>query len=383
MRRLRLKLCVLAALLVSFPTILLPLPHVASTTAWAARPSGLVRWAGVAAAIPWHAGSSTLLAVLAAAHAARRLWRPRRASRRRRDPGADRQSRGPARQIGACSTVKIGACSTMGRVLRTGMILLIVLVGLLTVVWLLQRRLIYFPDTAAPPAGSGLPGAQEITLRTEDGLALSAWHVTPTGADRGVTVLVMPGNAGSRALRAPLARRLAAKGLGVLLLDYRGYGGNPGNPSEEGLISDARAARAYLVGHGVPADRLIYFGESLGAAVATRLAIEQPPGALVLRSPFIDLAAVGSRHYPLLPVRLLLWDRFPVTKLIDQVQVPTAVVYGSADMIVPPEQSAAVAAAAGDPVRVIEVVGADHNDAALLEGNELVAAVVDLARSLS
>ncbi|MGH3602849.1 MAG: alpha/beta hydrolase [Pseudonocardiaceae bacterium] len=268
----------------------------------------------------------------------------------------------------------------MERVLRAGLVLLVVLVATLTAVWLLQRRLIYFPDPAVPPpAGSALPGAQEVTLRTEDGLALGAWHVAPTRADRGITVLVTPGNAGSRVARAPLARRLAAKGLAVLLLDYRGYGGNPGSPSEDGLIKDARAARVYLLNHGVPAQRLIYFGESLGAAVATRLAAEQPPGGLMLRSPFTDLAAVGSRHYPLLPVRLLLRDRFPVTELIGQVRVPAAVVYGSADTIVPPEQSAAVAAAAGGPVRVVEVVGADHNDAALLEGNELVAAVFDLA----
>ncbi|MGH3947156.1 MAG: alpha/beta hydrolase [Pseudonocardiaceae bacterium] len=269
-----------------------------------------------------------------------------------------------------------------GKVLRAGLVLLVALVALLTAAWLLQRRLIYFPDTAVPPPGSVLPGAREITLRTEDGLALGGWHVAPTRADLGITVLVMPGNAGSRALRAPLARRLAAKGFAVLLVDYRGYGGNPGSPTEEGLITDARAARAYLLGHGVPAQRLIYFGESLGAAVATRLATKQPPGGLVLRSPFTCLADVGSRHYPLLPVRLLLRDRFPVTELIGQVQVPTVVVYGSADTIVPPEQSAAVAAAAGGPVRTVEVAGADHNDAALLEGNELVAAVLDLARQL-
>jgi hypothetical protein len=271
----------------------------------------------------------------------------------------------------------------MERVLGAGLVLLVVLVALLAAVWLLQRRLIYFPDTAVPPAGSVLPGAQEITLRTEDGLALGAWHLSPTGADRGITVLVTPGNAGSRALRVPLARRLAAVGFAVLLLDYRGYGGNPGRPSENGLITDARAARAYLVEHGVPAQRLIYFGESLGAAVATRLAVEQPPGGLVLRSPFTSLAAVGSRHYPLLPVRLLLRDRFPVTELIGQVRVPTAVVYGSADTIVPPEHSAAVAAATGGPARAVQVVGADHNDAALLEGNVLIAAVLDLARSLT
>ncbi|MDT7711705.1 MAG: uncharacterized protein QOG46_394 [Pseudonocardiales bacterium] len=272
---------------------------------------------------------------------------------------------------------------TMDRVLGAGLVLLVVVIALLAAVWLLQRRLIYFPDSMIPPAGGVLPGAQEVTLRTEDGLALGAWHLAPTGADRGITILVTPGNAGSRALRAPLANRLAAAGFAVLLLDYRGYGGNPGSPSENGLITDARAARAYLADHGVPAERLIYFGESLGAAVATRLAVEQPPGGLVLRSPFTSLAAVGSRHYPLLPVRLLLRDRFPVTELIAKVTVPTVVVYGSADTIVPPEQSAAVAAAAGGPVRAVPVVGADHNDVALVEGNVLLAAVLELARSLT
>ena len=264
-----------------------------------------------------------------------------------------------------------------------GLVLLAVVVAPLASVWMLQRRLIYFPEPAVPAAGSVLPGAREITLQTEDGLALGAWHVAPTGTDRGITVLVMPGNAGSRALRAPLARLLAAVGFAVLLLDYRGYGGNPGHPSEDGLILDARAARAYLVDHGVPAKRLIYFGESLGAAVATRLAAELPPGGLLLRSPFTSLADVGSRHYPLLPVRLLLRDRFPVTELISQVQVPTAVVYGTADTIVPPEQSTAVAAAAGGPVQAVPVVGADHNDPALLEGSVLLAAVLKLAGSLT
>jgi fermentation-respiration switch protein FrsA (DUF1100 family) len=267
-------------------------------------------------------------------------------------------------------------------VLPAGLLALAAVATPLTAVWLLQRRLIYFPDPAIPPAGSVLPGVKEITLRTGDGLVLGAWYVTPPGAQASVTVLVLPGNAGSRAMRAPLARRLVAKGLGVLLLDYRGYAGNPGRPTEQGLITDARAARAYLLDRGVPAHRLIYFGESLGAAVATRLAAEHPPGGLVLRSPFTNLAEVGAWHYPLLPVRALLRDRFPVIELIGQIRAPTVVIYGDADTVVPPQHSAAVAAAAGGPVRVVQVPGADHNDDVLLEGNELIAAVVELARTL-
>jgi fermentation-respiration switch protein FrsA (DUF1100 family) len=181
-------------------------------------------------------------------------------------------------------------------------------------------------------------------------------------------------------MRAPLARALAAAGLAVLLFDYRGYGGNPGSPSEQGLALDVRAARTYLLEQaGVPEQRLVYYGESLGCGVVAGLAVEHPPGALLLRSPFVDLAAVGSAHHPLLPVRSLLRDHYPVAQQVAGIAVPTTVVHGSDDTIVPPAQSRAVAAAAGQLHRVVEVPGADHNDAALLDGRLLISAVVELA----
>ena len=265
------------------------------------------------------------------------------------------------------------------------LVVVLVLALVLAAVWLVQRRLIYFPDrSAVPPAATVLPGARDVTVETADGLRLGAWLVPPPPGtpDRRAAVLVAPGNAGNRAGRAPLAAALAAEGLTVLLVDYRGYGGNPGRPSESGLAQDVRAARAYLVGPGgVPADRILYYGESLGAAVVTALATEHPPAGLVLRSPFTDLAAVGQEHYPILPVRLLLRDRFPVADLIGQVEAPTTVVviYGTADSIVPPEQSRTVAERAATPARVVAVDGADHNDISLLAGGQLVNAVVDLA----
>jgi uncharacterized protein len=248
------------------------------------------------------------------------------------------------------------------------------LVGL---VWALQRRLIYFPATAAvPPAGAVLPGARDVTLRTSDGLALGAWLVPPRSGDRNATVLVANGNAGDRSLRAPLAVALADRGLGVLLFDYRGYGGNAGHPSEAGLALDVRAALRFLVDDaGVPSDRIVFYGESLGAAVVAELAVEHPPAALVLRSPFVDLAAVGQQHYPFLPVRALLRDRFPTAEHVGRVAAPVTVVWGTADAMVPAEQSRAVAAAGH--ARTVEVGGADHNDRALLDGDRLVRAVVE------
>jgi fermentation-respiration switch protein FrsA (DUF1100 family) len=252
---------------------------------------------------------------------------------------------------------------------------------LLALLWAFQRRLIYLPFPAdVPPVATVLAAAHEVTLRTDDGLELGGWFVPASEPDGAIAVLVAAGNAGNRSLRAPLAAALAHHGLAVLLFDYRGYGRNRGRPTQAGLARDVRAALRFLTAEvGLPRDRLLYFGESLGAAVVTELATEEEPLGLVLRSPFVDLASVGRVHYPFLPVRSLLRDRYPVAEQLAGVRVATTVLYGSDDTIVPPEQSRAVAAAAGGPTRVVEIEGADHNDRALLDGAQLIEAVVELA----
>ena len=175
--------------------------------------------------------------------------------------------------------------------------------GLLVFVLLLgvfQRRLIYLPfGKPGTPATVGLRAAEEVTYPTEDGLTLGGWFVRREDPGPGPTVLFLPGNAGNRSYRAPLAAAMARGGISVLLVDYRGYGGNPGRPSEEGLARDARAALRYLRGRAdVDPDRIIYFGESLGTGAAVRLASEDPPAALILRSPFASLTDVGPLDDP-------------------------------------------------------------------------------------
>ncbi|MGH8934773.1 MAG: alpha/beta hydrolase [Acidimicrobiia bacterium] len=247
------------------------------------------------------------------------------------------------------------------------------LAGLLLVLWITQRRLIYLPMTQrVPPPESVLARAEEVEFQTEDGLRLHAWFV-PGSKD--TTVLVFNGNAGHRAHRAPLAEALSEEGFSILLFDYRGYGGNPGSPSEAGLASDARAARAWLEARP-EVDRIAYFGESLGAAVAVGLAKEEPPEALVLRSPFTSLAEVGRVHYPYLPVRLLLWDRYEALDGVGALGVPILVIAGERDGIVPVEQSKAVYEAAREPKRLVVIPGADHNDPELLAGERLIEEVV-------
>lgn len=245
-----------------------------------------------------------------------------------------------------------------------------------------QRQLVYLPSGDVPAAASVLPGAEEVIFTTSDGLELAGWFLAAAGVEPAPGVLVANGNAGNRAHRAPLATALADAGASVLLFDYRGYGGNPGRPSEDGLRRDARAARDYLAGRAeVDADRLVYFGESLGAAVVVTLAAELPPAGLVLRSPFTSLADVGRLHYPWLPVDRLLRDRFESQATIASLDTPLLVVAGEDDRIIPAAQSRALYEAAGEPKRFVLVAGADHNDAALLAGDELLAAVRRLLSS--
>jgi fermentation-respiration switch protein FrsA (DUF1100 family) len=240
-------------------------------------------------------------------------------------------------------------------------------------IWLLQRRLIYFPTAEVPPVATTLPGAREIEIDTSDGLTLTGWFLAPPNPT--ASVLVLNGNAGNRAHRAPLANALAERGYEVLLFDYRAYGGNEGSPSEEGLAHDAEAALAALVEEAT-VDRFILFGESLGAAVAARLAVESSPAALVLRSPFPSLQAVAAVHYPFLPTRFLLRDRYETSQSVGLVTAPILVIAGSADSIVPTHLSRAVYEAASADAHWALIENADHNDPALSFDRPLIDAVI-------
>ena len=257
----------------------------------------------------------------------------------------------------------------------------VVVLGLLILtafMYVTQRGSLYFPWP--DPADAPPPGVESLQLTTDDGLHLGAWLVSATGSDEpGPAVLICNGNAGYRAHRLPLARALAERGYHVLLFDYRGYAGNPGSPTEEGLRTDARAAAHALADRPeVDPARIAYFGESLGASVCGGLATELPPAAMVLRSPIPSTVAVGRHHYPYLPVvDALVWDRWPLAQqLADQVRAPLLVVVGERDEIVPPELSRRVFDAASDPKRLAVMAASHHNDEALLAGEELLAELV-------
>jgi uncharacterized protein len=262
--------------------------------------------------------------------------------------------------------------------MKAAAVFVAVVVIFLVFVWATQRRMIYFPSTRLPsPDDFGLRLVEPVTFPTVDGLRLGAWFVPASGTPPHVTIVMFNGNAGNRAYRAPLAAALRQHGFQILLTDYRGYGGNPGSPSEQGLAADARAAVAYLLSRpDVDPKRLVYFGESLGSGVAIQLAAERPPAALIVRSPFTSLVDIGRYHYPMLPVALLLRDRFPSVDRGPLLRSPTLVIAGTRDTIVPIDSSRRFFDAIAAPKTFVEIRGADHNDDELLNGDEMIQAIV-------
>jgi fermentation-respiration switch protein FrsA (DUF1100 family) len=253
--------------------------------------------------------------------------------------------------------------------------------AILLLAWAGQRRLIYLPmgGPVPPPRDVGLDTGSQVRLATDDGLVLQAWFVEAAATPAGWTLILFNGNAGHRAVRAPLARRLAQLGVAVLMVDYRGYGGNPGSPTEDGLLKDARAARRWLARRAAPAPptRVCYFGESLGTGVAVALAAEDQPDAVILRSPYTSLADVGSDHFPFLPVRWLLRDRYPSIDRIGRLDCPVLIIAAERDTVVPATLSRELfEAARPSRRRFLLLPGLDHNDYEALAGDAVIEGII-------
>lgn len=268
-------------------------------------------------------------------------------------------------------------------VLRPVIIVALGALVILAFLYVTQRNMIYFPASEVPTDELLPQGAETLELHTDDGLTLPAWFLPANaGSGRqadapttpGPALLICNGNAGDRSHRLPLAIALSERGYAVLLFDYRGYAGNQGSPSEDGLRADARAAAEALAARPeVDPAHIAYFGESLGAAVAGGLATERPPAALILRSPPPSIAEMGRHHYPYLPiVDALLFDRYPLAEQVRGMGVPLLVLVTDRDEIVPAALSRRVFDAAAEPKRYVALAAAHHNDPALLDGDELL-----------
>lgn len=232
--------------------------------------------------------------------------------------------------------------------------------GILLLMYVFQRRLMYFPDpTHTAPAMAGLPQAQELRLESIDGERLVAWHVPPRG-ERPV-ILYLHGNAGALNLRAGRFEWMIAEGDGLVALSYRGFGGSTGEPTEQGLINDALAAYDFAVAR-YPARRIVLWGESLGTAVAIALAAAREVGGVILDAPFTSIADVGAAAYPFAPVRWLIKDAFRSDRRIGKVRAPILVLHGERDAIVPIRFGERLYALAGEPKRMVRFPQGGHVD---------------------
>ena len=241
--------------------------------------------------------------------------------------------------------------------------------------FLAQRSLIYPAGAAAPRlADHNLPGLEEVETDTHPGLTLTHWFHAP--AKPGAPLIVFfHGNASDLSNAVAKMRPFIDAGYGLLATGYRGYSGNPGRPSEEGLIADARSVIDWAHHQGYERDRLVYFGESLGTAVAVKMASEHPPSALVLEAPPSSIADVAAAHYWYLPVRPLIRDPWKSHERIGSVDCPVLILHGENDPVVPVRFGRKLFEAAAEPKEAIWHPTALHTN--ILDDPEIVRQVVD------
>jgi fermentation-respiration switch protein FrsA (DUF1100 family) len=223
----------------------------------------------------------------------------------------------------------------------------------------LQGSLLFHPwSPPGSPADHGLPDFREVTFSAADGVVLTGWlHENPA---RDKAAIYFYGNADSLAGSSTLLRNLADGGFSVLGVNYRGYGGSAGAPSEEGLYRDADAALAFL-GQFVPRERVVVIGRSLGSGVAVDLASRTPVKAVVLISPYTSIPDAGADVYWFLPVRLLARYAFASLDKIGRIGAPLLVIHGERDAIIPVEHGVALHRAAREPKRLSIFAGQGHN----------------------
>ncbi len=241
-----------------------------------------------------------------------------------------------------------------------GALALCLYIGLAATMYFAQRSLMYFPETIhTTPAQAGLGQAEEVTLTAGDGVHSIVWHVAPR-SDKPV-ILYFHGNGGALKYRVERFRRLVAAGIGLVALEYRGYGGLSGSPSEHGLIADAEAAYAFAAAR-YPVTRLVLWGESLGSGVAVALAADKPVGRVILEAPFTSAAAVGELRYWYLPVRLLMTDQFRSDERIRKVTAPLLILHGVHDRTVPYAMGERLFDLANKPKHIVRFLDGGHED---------------------
>ena len=250
----------------------------------------------------------------------------------------------------------------------------------------LERRYIFFPtrEVEFTPEDAGLQ-YEDVSFDTRGGRQLQGWYVPGTAKGGNTTWIWFHGNGGNIGHRvdeiAMLHHRL---GVNIFIFDYQGYGQSQGEPTEQGTYQDARAALEYVSNRpGIDSGKIVYFGRSLGAAVAVELATEKPPSGLILVSAFSSVSDMTRVAFPFLPVGWLVKGRYDSVFRIRRIHTPLLIIHGAQDDMVPVAQGRALFEAANQPKTFRMLPGAAHNDTHINGGQGYWDALEEISASLN
>ncbi len=262
-------------------------------------------------------------------------------------------------------------------------LLAIVAVGFLAAtayLYFAQRGMVFYPTRTIEitPADINIT-YDDVYIPVNNGERIHAWYVPPRDlAPDAPVVIFSHGNAGNISHRLETLDFLVRLGAGVLLFDYRGYGRSDGTPGEDEAYADIAACYDWLTAqHRIDPARIVLFGRSLGGAVAADLAVKRPCRGLIVESSFTSLAAIGSKMFPVFPVRWLLKYDFDTVGKIGRVTCPVLVTHSPVDEMIPFAMGRELYEAARPPKRLVELIG-DHNGRAYFDLDTYRLAVQDI-----
>jgi len=200
--------------------------------------------------------------------------------------------------------------------------------------YIFQRNLLYHPTENNYSGDKIIVSVEKLRIKTKDGIELLSWYHNKD-INKYKTIIFLHGNAGTLENRIHKINHFKNMKVNFLLVAWRGFSGNKGQPTEEGLYEDARSAVNWLKSKGAKENNIIVYGESLGTGVATEIAQNKKFAGIILESPFTSMIDAGKDKYPYLPVRLLLKDKYESNKKIKNINIPILIMHGKVDNIVP------------------------------------------------
>ncbi len=217
--------------------------------------------------------------------------------------------------------------------IKSFFLLIVIYVGITVVVYFYQRKLLYHPFSAEITGEGLIHNFETINFKTSDNFVLKGWFHLKNSNKK--TILFLHGNAGNLDNRIDKLNSLGSMDINFLIISWRGYSGNPGNPSEAGLYKDVLGGIKWLNEKGISNDQIILYGESLGTAITTEIAQNKNFAGIILEAPFTSMVDMGQKIYPIFPVKFLLKDKYESKNKIKNIKSPILIMHGEVDKIVP------------------------------------------------